>query len=128
MFRSARLALALEGRETRVAARSAGREDLDLRPAMRWLVRVSQVREVPAGETVGYGRTWMAPVAINAAMPSRTITMVAICSTATAILVNRKADPHITVRAIRLSQSASSPWADLTLTSGAERRRQRALC
>jgi alanine racemase len=49
-------------RETRVAARSAGREDLDLRPAMTWIVRANQVRTVPAGETVGYGRTWLAPV------------------------------------------------------------------
>jgi len=48
-------------RETLVAARQVGREDLALRPALRWLVRVSQVRDVPAGETVGYGRTWLAP-------------------------------------------------------------------
>ena len=55
-------------RETRVAARTAGREDLPLRPAMRWLVRVAQVREVPAGETVGYGRTWLAPAASRIAV------------------------------------------------------------
>jgi alanine racemase len=48
-------------RETLVAARLAGRHDLDLRPAMTWKVRLSQVKAVPAGETVGYGRTWLAP-------------------------------------------------------------------
>ena len=47
-------------RETRVSARASGREDLPLRPAVTWSVRVSQVREVPAGDTVGYGRTWLA--------------------------------------------------------------------
>lgn len=49
-------------RETRVSARMAGRAELALRPALTWLVRVSQVRQVPAGQTVGYGRTWKAPV------------------------------------------------------------------
>ncbi len=48
-------------RETLVSARLAGRQDLDLRPAMTWKVRLSQVKAVPAGETVGYGRTWLAP-------------------------------------------------------------------
>ncbi|MCB1182116.1 alanine racemase [bacterium] len=47
-------------RETRVSVRSRGREEIDLRPALTWAVRVSQVRDVPAGETVGYGRTWKA--------------------------------------------------------------------
>ncbi len=55
-------------RETRVAARSAGCEDLDLKPALRWLVRVAQIRDVPAAETVGYGRTWMAPAASRIAV------------------------------------------------------------
>jgi alanine racemase len=48
-------------RETRVAVRQAGRAEPDLRPAVAWKTRIAQVREVPAGETVGYGRTWMAP-------------------------------------------------------------------
>ncbi len=48
-------------RETLVSARLAGRQDLELRPAMTWKVRLSQVKSVPAGETVGYGRTWLAP-------------------------------------------------------------------
>ncbi len=47
-------------RETRVAVRQRGREEIALRPAVTWQVRVSQVRDVPAGETVGYGRTWKA--------------------------------------------------------------------
>jgi alanine racemase len=47
-------------RETRVALQRRGREELRLQPALTWRVRVSQVRDVPAGETVGYGRTWKA--------------------------------------------------------------------
>ena len=47
-------------RETRVAVRERGRSELPLRPALTWRVRVSQVRAVAAGETVGYGRTWKA--------------------------------------------------------------------
>ncbi len=49
-------------RETLVALRERGRQEVELRPAMTWKVRLSQVREVPAGESVGYGRTWRAPV------------------------------------------------------------------
>ncbi len=49
-------------RESRVSARGAGRGELALRPALTWSCGVSQVRTVPAGETVGYGRTWKAPV------------------------------------------------------------------
>lgn len=49
-------------RETLVAARQSGREDLDLRRAVTWKCPLSQVKTVPAGETVGYGRTWKAPV------------------------------------------------------------------
>lgn len=49
-------------RETRVAARQVGREDLALRTALTWKARLAQVRDVPAGETVGYGRTWQAQV------------------------------------------------------------------
>lgn len=32
-----------------------------LRPALTWLSRVAFVKDVAAGETVGYGRTWTAP-------------------------------------------------------------------
>ncbi len=48
-------------RETLVAARERCRQEVVLRPAMTWEVRVSQIREVPAGQTVGYGRAWKAP-------------------------------------------------------------------
>lgn len=48
-------------RETLVALKERGRQEVVLRPAMTWKVRISQVRDVPAGESVGYGRTWQAP-------------------------------------------------------------------
>lgn len=49
-------------RESRVSARAAGTGELPLRPALAWICGVAQVKPVPAGETVGYGRTWKAPV------------------------------------------------------------------
>jgi alanine racemase len=48
-------------RETLVALKERGRQEVVLRPAMTWKVGISQVRDVPAGESVGYGRTWQAP-------------------------------------------------------------------
>jgi len=48
-------------RETLVSSRAAGRDAIDLRPAMAWKTAIAQVRRVPAGETVGYGRAWKAP-------------------------------------------------------------------
>lgn len=47
-------------RETLVSVRQRGRQEVELRPAVSWRVRVAQVREVPAGQTVGYGRAWKA--------------------------------------------------------------------
>lgn len=47
-------------KETRVAVRQQGRPEIVLRPALTWKVMISQVRNVPAGQTVGYGRTWKA--------------------------------------------------------------------
>ncbi len=47
-------------RETRVSVRQRGRQEVSLQSAMTWEVRISQVRDVPAGETVGYGRGWKA--------------------------------------------------------------------
>lgn len=47
-------------RETLVSFREVGHDKIDLRPALTWKCRVSQVRKVPAGETVGYGRSWKA--------------------------------------------------------------------
>jgi len=49
-------------RETFISAREAGRNQLDLCPALSWKCSVAQVKEVPAGQTVGYGRTWKAPL------------------------------------------------------------------
>lgn len=48
-------------RETLVAVRERCRQEVVLRSAMTWKVRVSQIREVPAGQAVGYGRVWQAP-------------------------------------------------------------------
>lgn len=47
-------------RETLLSVRQRSRKEVELRPAMTWQVRISQVREVPAGETVSYGRCWKA--------------------------------------------------------------------
>ena len=47
-------------RETRVSVRQKGRREVELRPAVTWKCRISQVRDVPAGQTVGYGRAWKA--------------------------------------------------------------------
>lgn len=47
-------------KETLVSVRQRGREEVALEPAVTWRVAVSQVRLVPAGETVGYGRSWKA--------------------------------------------------------------------
>jgi len=47
-------------RETLVSVRQRGREEVALHPAVTWQVRISQVREVPAGENVGYGCSWKA--------------------------------------------------------------------
>lgn len=40
---------------------------LPLQPALTWRSRVSFVKDVPAGESVGYGRTWVAPRATRVA-------------------------------------------------------------
>ncbi|GAB49066.1 alanine racemase [Mobilicoccus pelagius] len=34
---------------------------IDLRPAITWATRISFLKQVPSGGTVGYGRTWAAP-------------------------------------------------------------------
>jgi alanine racemase len=47
-------------RETLVSVREQGLAEIVLVPALTWEVRISQVRQVPAGETVGYGRSWKA--------------------------------------------------------------------
>ena len=46
--------------ETLVSVRQRGREEVSLESAVTWKVTISQVRQVLAGETVGYGRSWKA--------------------------------------------------------------------
>ena len=45
-------------KESYVSAVAADRARCDLRPALNWKSRIAQVRETPAGEYVGYGRTY----------------------------------------------------------------------
>ncbi len=46
-------------RETRLACRlEASRTEPELRPALTWRARITQVRAVPAGSDVGYGRSY----------------------------------------------------------------------
>jgi alanine racemase len=47
-------------RETLLSVRQKNRPEVRLQPAVTWKVRVSQVRQVRSGETVGYGRSWKA--------------------------------------------------------------------
>ncbi len=44
--------------ESYVSAVAADRARCDLRPALTWKSRVAQIRSTPAGEYVGYGRTY----------------------------------------------------------------------
>ena len=46
--------------ETRVSAAERGALDLDLRPVMSWKASIAQVKQIPVGAFVGYGRTWRA--------------------------------------------------------------------
>lgn len=48
--------------ETLVSARAAGQDQLRLRTALTWKCRVAQIKVLPSDQTVGYGRTWKAPV------------------------------------------------------------------
>jgi len=61
-FDMVRTGIALYGlwpsKETRVSAGALGRNALELRPAMTWKTRISQLKSVPSGEFVGYGRTF----------------------------------------------------------------------
>ncbi len=47
-------------KETYLSVRELGKEPLVLHPAMAWKTVIAQVRAVPTGEYVGYGRTWRA--------------------------------------------------------------------
>lgn len=44
-------------KETYVSVRELGKEPMALRPALTWKTVIAQVRDVPAGEWIGYGRT-----------------------------------------------------------------------
>jgi len=68
-------------RVTRVCANATQASDLELKPAVTWSCGISQIRDVPAGETVGYGRWWQAetdsriailPVGYSDGYPRRT--------------------------------------------------------
>jgi alanine racemase len=45
-------------RETWVSYRNVRRDPVELRPCLRWVTRVTQVKDVPRGAFVGYGRTY----------------------------------------------------------------------
>ena len=47
-------------RETLVSSRERGLPDFTLRPVMSWRCLIAQVKDVPVGGYVGYGRTWRA--------------------------------------------------------------------
>ncbi|NOZ77841.1 MAG: alanine racemase [Acidobacteria bacterium] len=64
-FSMVRVGIGLYGhwpsRETRLSwILEHGENGLGLEPVLSWKSVVGQVKEVPAGETVGYGRTWQA--------------------------------------------------------------------
>ena len=60
----ARVGIGLYGlwpsRETLVSARERGLSGFALSPVMTWKALLAQVKDVPAGGYVGYGRTWRA--------------------------------------------------------------------
>ncbi|MBN2340833.1 MAG: alanine racemase [Deltaproteobacteria bacterium] len=45
-------------KETNVSAHTLGRAQIELQPVMQWKTRITQIKQVPAGEFVGYGRTF----------------------------------------------------------------------
>ncbi|NLN61522.1 MAG: alanine racemase [Myxococcales bacterium] len=45
-------------KETRVSAGMLGRDQIALRPVMTWKTRIRQIKTVPAGSYIGYGRTF----------------------------------------------------------------------
>jgi len=58
----ARIGISLYGlwpsKETYVSCLDRGKPALELRPALTWKTRIAQVRDVPEGSFVGYGRTY----------------------------------------------------------------------
>ena len=63
-FKMVRVGIGLFGlwpsKETQVSAAALERNGLDLRPVMTWKTRIAQIKDVPTGEYVGYGRTFRA--------------------------------------------------------------------
>lgn len=47
-------------KETLISALLERRHQVTLQPALTWKARIAQVKRVPAGDFVGYGRTWQA--------------------------------------------------------------------
>ncbi|MBN2528386.1 MAG: alanine racemase [Deltaproteobacteria bacterium] len=47
-------------KETNVSAQTLGRPEIALKPVMNWKTRIAQIKTVPVGEFVGYGRTFRA--------------------------------------------------------------------
>jgi alanine racemase len=45
-------------KETFVSSQALGRGNLELKPVMTWKTTIAQIKTVPAGEFVGYGRTF----------------------------------------------------------------------
>ena len=45
-------------KETLVSVKQSGREAVALEPVLTWKTRIAQVKPLPAGATVGYGRTY----------------------------------------------------------------------
>lgn len=45
-------------KETFVSARMARRDDVEIRPALCWKTRIAQLKWLPPGDTVGYGRSY----------------------------------------------------------------------
>jgi alanine racemase len=61
-FDLARVGIGLYGlwpsRETRLSFRMQERNEVELRPCLTWKARLTQVKTVPAGSDIGYGRTY----------------------------------------------------------------------
>lgn len=55
-------------KETLLSCRQLGRRAVQLQPALSWKTRIAQVRAVPAGEYIGYGRTFRAVRAMQIAV------------------------------------------------------------
>ncbi|MBI5607596.1 MAG: alanine racemase [Deltaproteobacteria bacterium] len=45
-------------KETLLSVQMAGKQPVELRPALTWKTRIAQLRDMPAGEYIGYGRTF----------------------------------------------------------------------